>query len=416
MRFISIAALGALAAVAAAPLAGAATPALYLHQTGFGTMPCRTANGPGCPLPPEYSAFLPGIAGAQLSIPWSAVQTGRNTLDWTQLENVIRPWVAAGKKVALSFHAVEELAGDDQTGIPATPAFILAPTDGQPAPLNVACTVVANGQKIVLPVVPVYWDPLYSGPWRAFAAAVVQHFANRPEIAYLRFGVGQGDESFIENTTPGNLPVTPVSQNACNNLWTQADQKVGKHGVFNDHLAQAQALVTYVGSVARATPGAPPLAGSYNDLGTWETQKDPKPHPFADPLAASEAAAGMMTGNEGFGNQSWNGNPYSTKFGGIYSWTDPYFGQTHAAHPWATTMQTGSPAKRSDYTALPNVLLSAMQFGIGTFEMYEKDLLVTFDPNNVTGKNPYTGPSPSPQCLSTQVLTVLAGHPIPSCH
>jgi hypothetical protein len=391
-------------------------PALYVHQTGFGTMPCVDvgADDPPCSLPSSFAPFLPNVVGGQLSIPWSAVEnTTPGVYDWTRVENVIRPWVAAGKKVALTFHSVEENVGADDTGIPATPDYLLNPPAGTAGPVLVNCTAPYQGQNVPLPTVPVYWDPLFRAPWVAFIQQAIQYFANRPEIAYLRFGVGEGDESQLENMTIGNGG--QGKNQACTNNWNAADRKVtGSTNVYTHFLANSLNLIDNIGTAAANTSGAPPISGAMNDLGSWETRQQPQPHPYADQLTVEYSKNGMWAGNEGFGNQKYFGDRYSSKFGDIYTWLDPYLGASGVAPPlWY--MQTNSPQAQNTFVVLPDLLLSAMNFHIPVFEMYTGDLWVAFDPDNTSGHNPYLGTHPSRQCLSTQVIQVLEGLPIPQC-
>jgi hypothetical protein len=413
---ISLAAL-----LGATHAAGATAPKIFIHYQKFGAMPCRTigAGQAGCSLPRDVQVLLPHVAGAQISIPWSAVQnSSASQYDWSQVENVIRPWAAAGKQVALTFHSVDEAVGANGTPLPATPAFLLNPPAGTPGPRLVACHGVANGQSYAMPVVPVYWDPLFSTPWKAFAATAIAHFAHRPEIAYLRFGEGEGDEAMIEvQTTAAVQNPSPTSIAACNSLWTQADTEVGHQGVFNDMVAYTTSLVAYLGHVAATTPGAPPLTGSYNDMGNFEKGQSPQPSPYADRLAAAEAQAGLAPGNEGFGAQTYGSSHCSSKFGGIYGWTDAWFAQNHVARPAAMYMQTSSPEGQGyNYTIIPCFMQQAMAWHVPYWEMYEKALLAAFDPANASGQNPYTGTSPSRTCLAAQVAAVLQSQPIPSCH
>jgi hypothetical protein len=403
---------------ALSPAQGRASPALLMHMLGFGKFPCVDvgADDPPCALPAQWSVLLPNIVGPQLSIPWSAVQTDDpQGFDWTRVENAIRPWRNAGKQVAISFHAVEESAGVDQTGIPATPAFILSPAHAGDGPALISCRFTSHGKTYVAPTVPVYWDTRYATPWRAFASAAIAYFAGRSDIAYLRFGEGEGDESMIEvNKTPYGA-ATQSSINSCNAKWNQIDKTIGGNGVLADHLAQATALVTLLGQVAAATPGAPPLFGSYNDLGGFQTHAQPQPHPFADPLAAAEAAAGLAPGNEGYGAPQQHSKDETNGFAGIYQWNDPYFGENAMPPPAGMYMQTSAPALRERYTTLPPMLQSAVGYGIGTFEMYPADLFVIFDPTNSSGLNPYDGRNPTPACLSKQSIAALNGAPLPKC-
>jgi hypothetical protein len=94
--------------------------------------------------------------------------------------------------VNLIVWGTDEKASQQVDGTPATPAYVLAATD------TVSCP---NDGSI-----PLYWEPGYAQPWRAFEAALVAHVAGNAEIGYIRFGLGTRGEDF---------PVDGFAQGKC---------------------------------------------------------------------------------------------------------------------------------------------------------------------------------------------------------
>jgi len=147
----------------------------------------------------NYLPSDPTICGANLVIPWSAIDGGPGAspqYDWSFLDQAAAPWEAAGKIVNLIVWGTDEKATQGVAGTPATPAYVLATTD------TVSCT---NDDAI-----PLYWDPGYQQPWRAFQAALVAHVTGDSNIGYIRFGLGTGGEDF---------PVDGFNQGACWQAW-----------------------------------------------------------------------------------------------------------------------------------------------------------------------------------------------------
>jgi hypothetical protein len=143
------------------------------------------------------------ICGADLVIPWSAIDRGPGQTpryDWSFLDQAAAPWVAAGKIVNLIVWGTDESTRYEVGGESATPAYVLSSTP----------TVSCGGRD---PTVPVYWNPGYEKPWRAFEAALVAHVADDRSVGYIRFGLGTGGEDF---------PVDGFTQGACYPKWKRA--------------------------------------------------------------------------------------------------------------------------------------------------------------------------------------------------
>lgn len=80
----------------------------------------------------KYLPSDPTICGANLVIPWSAIDGGPGAspqYDWSFLDKAAAPWEAAGKIVNLIVWSTDEKASQGVDGTPATPAYVLSATD-----------------------------------------------------------------------------------------------------------------------------------------------------------------------------------------------------------------------------------------------------------------------------------------------
>jgi hypothetical protein len=124
----------------------------------------------------------PVVAGANFSINWSEVDQGPGTNPqyvWSSVDSRLQPWIAAGKKVNLIVWLVSY--GSTNT---ATPTYVLND-------LGSANTTTCAGESISN-----YFAAAFLGPYQAFMAQVMQHYANNSSVGCIRFGLGQGGEIF----------------------------------------------------------------------------------------------------------------------------------------------------------------------------------------------------------------------------
>lgn len=150
----------------------------------------------------RYLPTDPTICGANLVIPWSAIDNGPGhnpRYNWSFLDKAAAPWGATGKIVNLIVWGVDELTSQEIAKIPATPKYVLSDTP------TVDCGAKYGTE------IPVYWEPGYEGPWREFEAALVAHVAGNPNIGYIRFGLGAGGEDY---------PITGFEEGICSERWS----------------------------------------------------------------------------------------------------------------------------------------------------------------------------------------------------
>ena len=278
----------------------------------------------------------PRVTGAQLMIPWSAVDNGSGNFDWSFVEQSMAPWVKGGKVVGLTFYGVEERTTWN-FGKSATPAYVLAQVH------KVRCNVA---DEPYLPDVPVYFEPAYADNYKRLIGAVVRHFENDKRVAYLRFGIGVGGESY---------PADKLGRDrACVKQWA------GYGLSYERWLQRSLDQIDYIGSLKPKVRILVP----FNNLGTLERPVTGR-NTYAETIAEEAAKYGFWVGNAGFG--------LSDKFHGLYQ---------RMRSRTSLYAQTGSPSRLQDRAKLPSILAAARQLHIELLELYAPVWLVAKDPGN----------------------------------
>lgn len=314
----SLAAAAALALGGSMACAGS-PPLIFLHMSAD-----RSA---------WFARLLSGLTqpcGAHIDFPWSAVETSAGVYDWTAVEKTIAPWVAQHKTIGLTFAGVDEEPGQTtgSPSIPATPAYVLAQTP------TITCTgLTRNGVPQYPPPTPVYWNSGYAVPWRAFIQAAVQKYQNDSRIAYMRFGVGVGGESYLMNGLK--------SSQACVAQWEAAGMS------YSAWVANALSIVDFVGAMK---PNKPIFFG-LNGIKPW----DPSPLAFGKALAAEANKYGFYVGSAGY-------NGTLADFNAVYA--------RYISH---TYMQTKDDQITSGL--FPNIVTLAERAGVPVWEIYPEDFM-----------------------------------------
>jgi hypothetical protein len=138
---------------------------------------------PGAGLNGKASKYLmhnPVVCGGVIYVVWSQVDRGPNAnprYDWSSVEDQIAPWIAAGKRVSLIVWATGYGANAE-----ATPSYVYDKTP------SVTCPSFGH--------TPVFWDANFMSSYQSFMSAVVDKFARNSSVAYIRFGLGGGGETF----------------------------------------------------------------------------------------------------------------------------------------------------------------------------------------------------------------------------
>ena len=124
----------------------------------------------------------PVVTGANFSVSWSEVDKGPGANPqyvWNSVDDRLKPWIAAGKKVNLIVWPVSY--GSSNT---ATPSYVMND-------LGSSNTVSCFNERI-----PNYFAAAFLGPYQAFLAQLIQHYANNASLGYMRIGLGQGGEVY----------------------------------------------------------------------------------------------------------------------------------------------------------------------------------------------------------------------------
>ena len=285
----------------------------------------------------HYLLADPTVCGADIVVPWSAIDKGPGAsprYDWTQLDKWTQPWEEAGKEVNLIVWGVDEQPR--QTPVPATPAYVLSRVD----------TVQCDQNT---PPTPVYWEPGYEDNWKAFVAAVVDHVAGDPHVGYLRFGIGTGGESYVENDLKG----------ACLAQWNA-------HGYQQDFPAYATDMLAYEASLhspKQIMVGINTFRGGDG---------------FPDQMAVAAVADGFGFGTQGLASsaisQVQSGQPCYADWCALFN---QYAGRVPLE---VQTYEKTDPAGAGPEGTLPPLLRFALSEHAQILELYPTEWLVADDP------------------------------------
>ncbi len=285
----------------------------------------------------HYLLADPSVCGADIVVPWSAIDKGPGATpryDWAQLNQWTRPWEAAAKEVNLIVWGVDEQPR--QTPVPATPAYVLARVD------TIRCSQNT-------PPTPVYWEPGYEDNWKAFVTAVVDHVAGDPHIGYLRFGIGTGGESYVENDLKG----------ACLARWDS-------HGYQRDFPAYATEMLAFEASLhspKQIMVGINTFRGGDG---------------FPDQEAATAVAHRFGFGTQGLAasaiSQTKRGQPCYA------NWCAPFNRYTGRVPLEVQTYEKTDPTGAGPEGTLPPLLRFALSEHAQIFELYPNEWLVADDP------------------------------------
>src|SRR5216684_1763496 len=128
----------------------------------------------------QYLLHNPVVCGVNMYLVWNEIDRGpgaANRYDFSQVEEQMEPWIKAGKQVNLIGWATG-YGGRRRV----TPDYVFKKVQ------SVSCPNAGE--------VPVFWEKDFMENYQQFMAAVVQHFGNNTAVGYIRFGLGQGGETY----------------------------------------------------------------------------------------------------------------------------------------------------------------------------------------------------------------------------
>ncbi len=297
----------------------------------------------------------PTVAGANIIVPWSAIDRGDNMspqYDWSFVYDAANPWIKAGKKVNILLWGAAQKSEQEFDGKSVTPAYVLKDTD------TVSCQCkVGKGCEPNPPKTPVFWDEDYQNHYRQAIKAAIKEFSEKPWVGYFRFGIGVGAESY-----PGNG--VSYEKNPCTQEWEKpaiglSEARWEEHSLdFIDFLSSLETPKTILVTI--------------NNYG--------KSYDIARKLAAAAAAKGFGIGTQGLTKNALNlYNQGKTCYADWCSLFEQYDPKVVLE---VQTAAQSNPTNRGRVGALPPLLNFGLARGVDIFELYQAEWFVANDPNH----------------------------------
>lgn len=183
--------------------------------------------------------------GATIVVRWADVDKGPSAspqFDWSAVDAVAAPWLAANKVVNFAFEGV----GDDAKGLASTPQYIQSKVS------TVSCAAANTPSRN-----PIYWDPIYQDAYRSFLLSAVGHTNDMKTVGYLRFGIGAGTQ---------DVPAIGYRVPACKASWQAAGLTPAQWQSFSVSQLDFQASLTpkhpVIVTVNELEPGDATLAAT----------------------------------------------------------------------------------------------------------------------------------------------------------
>jgi len=293
----------------------------------------------------------PRLCGASIVFDWSEIDKGPSygakEYDFKPIDDAMVPWIAAGKRVNLLVAGTNELGPNDT----ATPSWVLKSVP------TVTCRN-PGGNSAAGPPTPVYWNPGYENPWRAFIRKVLQTYGSNAKVGYVRFGLGAGAEDFPQHGADGN----------CFGVWHE------KYGLSAKFWATFSGNLTrYIARTAAASHATVQPMVALNSF------DDPAaPYDVATYVAGVAARNGVGFGTENLGCCG-SGSIVQPCTSAQY-WCAAF--TKHAGEiplefqPINYTLQTGL---KTPIPTLPQLLRYGLENNAQIFEIYAQDWLTADD-------------------------------------
>lgn len=299
------------------------------------------------------------VNGTTIAIEWGGSDqgpsAGSSQYDWTYPDAQAQPWIQVGKKVNFVVWAnadnsnntcgPEGQYGTNNTGNCSIPSYVWTALGSS----NITtCTSQYGTQQL-----PNYLASAFQKNYKAFMAAMIQHYAGNPNVGYIRFGLGHGGESLpVANW---NDTTTACGQ-AYVNAWGLSIQ------TWENYLSS---MLNYEGSLNSPVQ----LMVGVTPMGNPTTQVPD----FAAPIAVQN--------NIGFGSQGLEATDVNDCSGATADWCD-LFGQYTGQVPLELqTVGQSCPDNSCTTGSLVNLIPFAVANHATVFEIYYQDWLTAYDPN-----------------------------------
>jgi hypothetical protein len=304
---------------------------------------------------PTYIFSNPVVTGATIGIEWAGSDQGSGQYDWTYPDAQIQDWVAAGKKVNFVVWANADSAsttcgpeaqyGSSGTGNCAIPTYVWTALGSS----NITnCNTQFGMQQM-----PNYMASAFQTNYKAFMAAMIQHYKNNSSIGYIRFGLGHGGES---------LPVAN---------WNDTTTACGQAYV-NTWGLTVQGWENYLGSMLN-------YEGSLNSPVQLMVGVTPMGNP-GDQVPDYAAPIAVQNGI-GFGSQGWQISDVNNCVGAVADWCELFAQYSGQVPTELQTYMQSCPDNSCTTGSLVNLIPWAVSNHATVFEIYWQDWLVAYDPN-----------------------------------
>jgi hypothetical protein len=295
-----------------------------------------SSKSPNFPAMQKYLMSNPTVTGGTFSVSWSEVDKGPGANPqyvWTSVDSRLAPWITAGKKVNLVVWPVSY-----GTNV-ATPTYVMNS-------LGSSNTVSCHGE-----VIPNYFSSAYLGPYEAFLAKLLAHYAGNTSVGYIRIGAGQGGEIYPVNGME--------TDSTCYNTflgWGFTDEKWAHY---------VETLTDYATGLK---PGHQLMLGiTFIDGESAENE-----------VVAHAVASGVGFGSQGF--QLSDVTNYAEGKDCQGNWCD-LFNQYQGQVPLQLqTKGQSQPSNAKPTGSLVNLLPFAAGLHANVFEIYWEDWLIAFAP------------------------------------
>jgi uncharacterized protein (TIGR03437 family) len=297
----------------------------------------------------NYIRQQPAVCGGNLYVVWNQVDQGIGSYDWSSVDNLIAPWVNAGKSVNLVVWGVSDARPNN-----GTPAYVM----NDPAYRSVTCQ--ENGQTLQYPV---YYTGSYRTYYSGFIQAVMNRYGANPNVGYIRFGLARGGEVFPTCLTQMMAFSGLTSIGQFNTVWE--DYLTAMTGLQKDlHTGIVSTAGHAVQLMTALDPYGSPVQYAVNDF-----------------EAANARSLGFGFGSQGLSLSDVNSYQAGRNCGA--NWCNAFLANYGLVPLELQTIAASDPANAPGGTgSLPVLLPFALKLHTQVFEVYIQDLQVAYDPTS----------------------------------
>jgi hypothetical protein len=299
------------------------------------------------------------VNGATIGVEWGGSDqgpsAGSSQYDWSYPDSQAQSWIQAGKKVNFVVWANADDAGttcntwgqygSNNTGNCAIPSYVWTALGAS----NITTCNTSYGTQQM----PNYLAAAFQDNYKNFMAAMVQHYANDPNVGYIRFGLGHGGESLpVANW---NDTTTSCGQ-AYVNTWGLTIQ------TWEGYLSSMLNYEGSLGSPVQLMVGVTPMGNPGSQVPD-----------YAAPIAVQNGI--------GFGSQGLQKSDVNNCAGATADWCELFAQYTGQVPLELQTYLQSCPDNSCTTGSLVNLIPFAVANHATIFEIYYQDWLTAYDPN-----------------------------------